>query len=107
MFVEADAINEMLAHAMEAPKHWVPGKFMEERSKPDYVAETDETITSYQKLMQIPELKHVWEEAMCKELGKIPNRWNDTEGTQTVRFLTHVKIAATPKQRTVKECTTR
>ena len=79
----------MLAYAMKAPKHWVPGKFMEERSKPDYVAETDETITSYKILMQIPALKHVWEEAMCKELGKISNGWKDTEGTQTVRFLTH------------------
>ena len=37
MFVQADAINEMLAHAMEAPKHWVPEKFMEERSKPEHI----------------------------------------------------------------------
>ena len=60
MFVKADAMNEMLAHTMEAPKHWVPVKFMEERSKPDYVdpqeyfagvthPETGETITGYKK----------------------------------------------------------
>ena len=97
MFVQADATNEMLAHVMEGPKHWVPRNFMEERSKPDCIdpqefcagvthPETGETITSYKKSMQIPALKHVWEEAMCKELGKISNGWNDTEGTQTVRF---------------------
>ena len=62
MFVKADAMNEILAHAMEAPKQWVPEKFMEERSKPDYVdpqeycagvthPETGERITSYRKLM--------------------------------------------------------
>ena len=112
MFVQADAINEMLAHAMEAPKHWVPEKFMEEQNKPEHVnqqefcagvthPDTGETITSYQKLMQIPALKHVWEEAMCKELGKISNGWNDTEGTQTVRFLTHEEIAAIPSDRTI------
>ena len=36
MFVQADAINEMLAYAMEAPKQWVPKKFMDERSKPEH-----------------------------------------------------------------------
>ena len=103
MFVQADAINEMLAYAMDVPKHWVPEKFTEERNKPDHVdqqefwaglthPDTGEMITSYRKLMQIPALKHVWEEAMCKELGKISNGWNDTEGTQTVRFLTHEEI---------------
>ena len=112
MFVEADAINEMLAHAMEAPKHWVPGKFMEERNKPDHVdpqefcagvthPETGETISSYKKFTQILALKHVWEEAMCRELGKISNSWKDTEGTQTFRFSTHEEIAAIPGDRTI------
>ena len=112
MFVEADAISEMLAHTMGAPKHWVPEKFMEERSKPDYVdpqeycagvthTETGERITNYRKLMQIPALKHVWEEAMCKELGKISNGWKDTEGTQTVRFLIHEEIVVIPSDRTI------
>ena len=84
----------MLAHAMEAPKAQMPETFREERSKPDYVnpkeycagvthPETGETITSYQQLMQIPALKHVWEEAMCKELGNHYNEWKDTEGTQS------------------------
>ena len=70
---------------------------MEQRSKPEYVdpqeycagvthPETGETISSYRKLMQIPELKQEWEEAMYKELGKIFNDWKDTEATQTVSF---------------------
>ena len=53
---------------------------MKDRNNPDHIdqqefcagvthPDTGETITSYKKLMQIPALKHVWEEAMCKELG--------------------------------------
>ena len=38
---------------------------------------------------------------MCKELGKISNGWNNTEGTQTVRFLTHEEIAAIPSDPTI------
>ena len=37
---------------------------------------------------------------MCKELGKNSNGWKDTDGTQTVRFLSHEKIAAIPSDRT-------
>ena len=85
---------------------------MEERRKPDHVdpqeycagvthPETGKTITSYRKWMQTPALKHVWEEAMCKELGKFSNGWNDTEGMQTVRFLTHEEIAAISSNRTI------
>ena len=51
--------------------------------------------------MQIPALKHIWEEAMCKELGNISNGWKDTEGTQIVRFLTHEEIAAIPGDCTI------
>ena len=112
IFVKSDAIYEMLAHAMEAPKRWVPEKFTEERSKPEYVnpqeyctdvthPKTGETITSYKILMQIPALMHVWDEAMCKELSKITNGWKEIEGTQTVRFLTHEEISAIPRNRTI------
>ena len=112
MFIQADAVNEMLAHDMEAPKHWVPDKFMKDQSNPDHIdqqefcagvtqPDTGETITSYKKEMQIPALKHVWEEAMCKELGKISNGWKDTEGTQIVRFLTHEEIAMISGNRTI------
>ena len=70
MFDQADVITEMLAHTMEAPKHWVPKKFMKDWSKPDYVdqqeycagvtyPETRGTITSYRESMQILALKHV------------------------------------------------
>ena len=59
-------------------------KFRRNQSNPNHVyqqefcagfthPDTGETITSYKKLIQILALKHVWEEAMCKELGKISN----------------------------------
>ena len=112
MFVQADAINEMLAHAMKALKHWMLEKSMEERNKPEHIdqqefgagvnhPDTSKTITSYQKLMQISALKHVWEEAICKELGNISNVWNEKEGKQTVRLLTHEEIVAIPINLTI------
>ena len=100
MFVQTDAINEMLAHIMEALKHWVPEEIIKERSKPDYVdpqefsagvthPDTGKTITSFRKLMKMPALKYVWEEVMCVELEKVYNGWKNTAGTQIVRFFTH------------------
>ena len=82
---------------MEAPKQWVSKSFMKERSKSEYVnpqeycmgvthPETSETITSYKKRMQIPALKLIWEEVMCKELGKISNGWKDTEARKQSNF---------------------
>ena len=55
--------------------------------------------------MQIPALKHVWEEVMCRELGNILDVWKDTEVTQTVRFLTHEEIAAIPGDRIITYAT--
>ena len=50
--------------------------------------------------MQIPALKHIWEEVMFKESDKIVNRWKGTEDTQTVRFLSHQETVI-PSDRTI------
>ena len=38
---------------------------------------------------------------MCKELGRLAQGFEDTDGTDTVRFLTHDKIRDIPPDRTV------
>ena len=62
---------------------------------------TKETITKYQKLIDEPLLRDVWTKAMCKELGRLAQGYDGTEGTNTIRFLTHDEIKAIPADRTV------
>ena len=38
---------------------------------------------------------------MCKELGQLAQWYGDTEGTDTIRFLTHEEIYNIPPDRTV------
>ena len=38
---------------------------------------------------------------MCKELGRLAQGYGDTEGTNTVFFMTHEEIKRIPKDRTV------
>ena len=113
MFVNQDAVYEMLALAMEQPKEWVLRNLQaqcnnhtEEPDLQDFCGgvthpPTGETITHYKKLLKIPELKETWEEAMCTELGKILEGYGEEKGTNTVKFLTHDEIRAIPKDRTI------
>ena len=38
---------------------------------------------------------------MCKELGRLAQGYNNTEGTNTVNFMTHKQIRNIPNDRTV------
>ena len=62
---------------------------------------TNETITKYQKLIDDPLLRDTWTKAMCKELGRLAQGYDGTEGTDTIKFLTHEEIRAIPADRTV------
>ena len=62
---------------------------------------TQETITKYQKLANDPLLQAVWKKAMAKELGRLAQGFGDTEGTDTIRFLTHDEIRCIPADRTI------
>ena len=53
-------------------------------------------ITSYRKLMKIPELMEVWSKALCIELGNISQLWGNKE-----QFLDHAEIAIIPKNKVV------
>ncbi len=62
---------------------------------------TNETMTKYAKIIEVPELRKVWLEAMCKELGKLAQGWGNTKGTDKIQFMTHEEIAEIPPDRTV------
>ena len=46
-----------------------------------------ETITQYQKLVNDPILREIWEMAMCVELERLTQGFGNTKGTKTMRFL--------------------
>ena len=58
---------------------------------------TGKSITNYKKLLTDPLLKTTWEEAMCKELGRLAQGYKKTEGTNTIHFMTHEQIRNIPK----------
>ena len=62
---------------------------------------TKETITKYKKLIDDPLLRDTWQEAMCKELGRLAQGYGDVEGTNTVRFMSLDEIKNIPKDRVV------
>ncbi len=62
---------------------------------------TNETMTKYAKIIEVPELRKVWLEAMCKELKRLAQGSGNTKGTDTIQFMTHEKIAKIPPDRTV------
>ena len=63
--------------------------------------DTKETITRYSQLINDPVLRVVWLKAMCIELGRLSNGYKDTNGTQTIHYLTHEEIKCIPGDRTV------
>jgi hypothetical protein len=62
---------------------------------------TKETITKYEKLANDPLLRDVWTAAMSKELGRLAQGFNDTEGTETIFLMSKDEIKEIPKDRTV------
>jgi hypothetical protein len=62
---------------------------------------TNETMTKYDNIIAVPELREVWLEAMCKELGRLAQGWGTTKGTDTIQFMTHEEIAEISPDRMV------
>ena len=62
---------------------------------------TNETITKYKTLINDPILKDKWKKAMCVELGRLAQRFEDIPGTNTIKFMTHEEIKNIPTDRTV------
>ena len=62
---------------------------------------TKETITKYKKLANDPVTAKVWKNAFCHKLGRLPQGYNTTKGTNIIRFMTHNMIKNIPRDRTV------
>ena len=62
---------------------------------------TKETITKYKKLANDPLLQTVWTKAMCKELRRLAQGWDGSNGTDTIFFMSHDEIKKIPRDRTV------
>ena len=62
---------------------------------------TNETLTKYEQLISAPELREIWMRAMCKELGRLAQGYGDTEGTDTIHFMSLDEINKIPGDRTV------
>ena len=63
--------------------------------------DTKETITEYKTLIEDPLLKDKWKKAMCVELGRLAQGYQDIPGTNTIKFMTHEEIKSIPTDRTV------
>ena len=63
--------------------------------------ETGETIDKYENLLKIQALKPKWTKAMCKELGRLAQGWDDENGTNTIKFMDVHDILAIPKNKAV------
>ncbi|KAL7524619.1 hypothetical protein ACHAXR_000651 [Thalassiosira sp. AJA248-18] len=57
---------------------------------------TKETLTKYNKVIECDDLREVWMQAMCVELGRLAQGYKDTKGTNTVEFMSHDEIANIP-----------
>ena len=112
IFLNKKALHEVVANAMAVPQAWVTQSFkkvdnMTHVNDIDHFCAgvthptTGATITNYRKLISIPTMKEVWTNAMCKELGNISDGWNETKGTQTVKFMNHEQIKRIPNGRTI------
>ena len=58
-------------------------------------------MLNYEKLIKNPDTRKVWSRAMCKELGRLSQGFDSTEGTNTFFFLTRNEIKNIPKDKTV------
>ena len=61
--------------------------------------ETGETIKKYENLLKVQALKPTWTKAMCKELGRLAQGWDDENGTNIIEFMDIHDILNIPKNK--------
>ena len=62
------------------------------------VVDKEGKVLTYSQLLADPVLKDIWERGMCKELGRLAQGFEDTEGTNTIKFITKDQV---PKGRDI------
>ena len=107
--ISQSAISHMCANTFTFLDAFTPLKLKENRNMVDieHVCNgvvhpvSGEVITNYKKLIADKLLKSTWEEAMCIELGRLAQGYNNTQGTNTVRFMSLDMIKDIPIKQTV------
>ena len=112
--ISANAVYHLMGTHLEQTSKWfVPDRLENQQSTfeqgiiLDHMANgvvhpvTKQTITKYEELANDPLLRDVWTKAMCKELGRLAQGYKDTEGTNTVYFMSIEDIKKIPSDRTV------
>ena len=93
-FMARDMVWNMLANLYyEAPEWPIPTKLKDNKLTIELVLDvedvangvvhptTGDTITKYKARIKDPILKEIWEEVMCRELGRLVQGYKDVEGT--------------------------
>ena len=62
---------------------------------------TKETITKHNTILDDPLLRDVWSTSMCKELSRTTQGFDETKGTDTIRFIELKNIGKIPQDRVV------
>ena len=62
------------------------------------VVDKEGKVLTYSQLLADPVLKDIWEREMCKELGRLAQGFENTEGTNTIKSMTRDQV---PKGRDI------
>ena len=62
---------------------------------------TGNSIDKYKDSIKDPILNDTWEQAVCRELGRLSQGFEKTPGTNMCTFMTHKEIAQIPSDRPV------
>ena len=112
--ISQEAVNSILVQAMlNATQIFIPWHMEDSPfiiDAPVDIAEmangvvhptTKETLTKYQQVVEVPELRELWMKAMCIELGRLAQGYGDTKGTDTIHVMTLEEIKKIPGDHTV------
>ena len=62
---------------------------------------TKQTINKYEHLIRDETLAEMWKKAMCRELGRLAQGFDEIKGTNTVKFLTLEEIKNIPDNKKI------
>ena len=79
---EVFAPREKCAIPIELEAQWLANSVMDENGNP----------MEYRHLMKRSADKIIWEQGMCRELGRLSNGYGNIAGTQTIRFIAKARV---------------
>ena len=113
-FVSQEVVYKLIAiRYLDARRSTIPRKLMKSKLSVNPMIDLEEvtnrvvhpmtkdTITTYQKLSNDLLLAEIWKSAMCIKLGRLVQGFEETKGTNIIKFLTHNEICNIPDDLTV------